>query len=282
MNLFKRFFAKQIETPQDETLEERKEIDFSNFEVITDFIYKKSGITDLDKRTLSLSCLKQFAQEKSLYSTEDFLEIMQKDREFYQDVLNIVTVNETFFFREVQELKWLVAFIKKSDKNFNILSLPCSSGEEVYSILILLDDAGVDLNRITITGYDINTLALEKAKTGLYSEHSLHKLDAEYRSNYFTHYDDEHFLILQKYREKVKFIQKNIFEIQEKNIYDIVISRNMFIYFDNKKREEATNIIVSLIKDGGHYIKGYADNISTHPYLKSECYGVYSIDKMKH
>jgi len=282
MGVFDKFFNTKKEPKRDEEVIVKEESDFSNFHLITEYIYSKSGIIDLDKRALPLSSLKRLAEKLELYKTNDFLKMMEEDSSFYQDVLNIITVNETFFFREVKEIEWLVKHISQVQKKFKILSLPCSSGEEVYSILILLDAAGIDLNRVDIIGYDINSVALQNAQNGIYSEHSLHKLSTTDKSKYFNKVDNNRYEIIQKYRERVTFLQKNIFELREKDLFDIVLSRNMFIYFDDVKRREALDIIVNSIKDGGYYIKGHADTIYNHPYLKNELYGIYAIDKKKH
>ena len=155
MGLFNFFKKAKKEEPQEEKVLKREE-DFSSFKRVTEYLYDKSGIADLDKRTLTSIQLQQRAIEHNIFTTDEFLYALQKDTNFYQEVLNIATVNETFFFRELKELEWLVEYIKKEQRGMKILSLPCSSGEEIYSILIMLESAGVDLNTIDITGYDIN------------------------------------------------------------------------------------------------------------------------------
>lgn len=252
-----------------------RESDFSNFKKVTDFIYEKSGITDLDKRALTSSRTQQYAIDEGIYTTDEFLSKMNNDHQFYQEIINIVTVNETFFLRELKELEWLVAYIKSSTKHFKILSMPSSSGEEIYSILLLLCEAGVDISRIEISGYDINSDAIAEAQRGEYDGHSLHKIDNQTKHKYFNEVDN-YYQVIASLREKPKFEQINIFDLHnEKNKYDIVLSRNMFIYFDNEKREKALSIIVNLLKTDGIYIKGHADHIQKHPNLDSIEYGIY-------
>jgi len=247
--------------------------------MVTDYIYEKSGITELDKRALTSSRLQTYATENEIYTTNDFLAKMKHDTSFYQDVINIATVNETFFLREIKELEWLVEYVKEQDRALKILSMPSSSGEEIYSILLLLSEAGVDLSNISIMGYDINSNAIAHAKSGEFEEHSLHKLDFTMKQKYFTKLQD-HYKISQTFINKAEFFQKNIFEIiGESNSYDIVLSRNMFIYFDKEKQKEATDIIVNILKDGGVFIKGHADSIYEHPDLKNLKYGIYKKEK---
>ena len=253
----------------------KRDADFSNFKKVTDFIYEESGITELDKRALTSSRAQQYAISQDVYTTDEFLSHMKSDNDFYQEVINIATVNETFFLREVKELEWLVNYIKQENRAMKILSMPSSSGEEIYSILLMLSNEGFDINKLELTGYDINSYAIAHAKSGEYDEHSLHKIDAQTRAKYFNTYEG-HFQITSTLREKPSFEQKNIFDLgSEKAKYDIVLSRNMFIYFDDEKREIALDIIAKLLKPNGIYIKGHADHIKQHQNLENIEYGIY-------
>lgn len=264
---------------EEEQIEEicvEKKADFSSFNKVTDFIYEQSGIIDLDKRALTSSRLQQYAISENIYTTDEFLLSMKNREEFYQEVINIATVNETFFYRELKELEWLVKYIKSTNRSFKILSMPSSSGEEVYSILILLSEAGVDLSRIDISGYDINSEAVKNALVGEYDEHSLHKLDTKVRDKYFKKNSDNHYEIDLQIKRHTNFSQNNIFSLKsKKSEFDIVLSRNMFIYFDDEKRELALNIIVNLLKRDGVYVKGHADHIKGHQELESISFGIY-------
>jgi len=273
MGLFSWFCnEKEIE---EEICEERKK-DFSNFIKITEFIYEKSGITELDKRALTSSRLQNYAISKDVYTTDEFLVQMKNDNQFYQEIINIATVNETFFLREIKELDWLVNYIKDENRPLKILSMPSSSGEEIYSILLMLNDKGIDTNKLDITGYDINSQAVSNAIDGKYDEHSLHKIVPTLRTKYFSTTDDSIYMIKSKFKNQAQFMQKNIFDLVDiKENFDVILSRNMFIYFDDKKRKLALDIIVDLLKKDGIYIKGHADHIYKHPQLENICYGVY-------
>ncbi len=264
---------------EDEKIEEdciTRKADFSSFKEVTDYIYELSGIIDLDKRALTSSRLQQYAISQDIYTTTEFLAKMKSSKEFDQEVINIATVNETFFMRELKELEWLIGHIKRSEKRLKILSMPSSSGEEIYSILLLMLQRGVDLNRVEISGYDINSNAVPNAIKGEYDEHSLHKIDEHLRTKYFNKNEENHFEIIEMIKNSVKFEQKNIFDLaNEKSKYDVILSRNMFIYFDDEKRELALNIISNLLKTNGIYIKGHADHIKNHPNLENIEYGIY-------
>ncbi len=262
------------ETPQ--KIEEERICNYKNFELIASYIYEQSGITDLDKRAIISNQLKKFAEENGFCTTEHFLKEMKENKAFYQQIINIVTVNETYFFREIKELEWLVSHVNTNNRHLSILSMPCSSGEEVYSILILLSEANIDISMISITGFDINSEAVKRAQKGRYEERALHKLPLHVKEKYFTCDDEGHYHIIDKIKNCANFSQNNIFALsQHKQNYDIVLSRNMFIYFDTEKRLRATNVIVDLLKYNGIYIKGHADHIEEHKNLKNITFGVY-------
>jgi len=251
--------------------------DFSQFSKVTYFIYEKSGITDLDKRALTSSRLQKYAMSQDVYTTDEFINTMKNKSDFYQEVINIATVNETFFLREEKKLHWLIEHIQESNKTLKILSMPCSSGEEVYSILLLMLAKNIALTRVEIEGYDINSDAISRAKKAEYDEHSLHKIDTEMKCKYFHINKDGYYKVNSELKSRVNFKQKNIFDIDtDRASYDIVLSRNMFIYFNDEKRKIATDIIVHLLKPDGVYIKGHADDIYAHPHLKNRAYGIYS------
>ena len=274
MGIFNWFF--KDENKMDKVYVQERGSDFSNFKKVTDFIYEKSGIIDLDKRALTASRLQQYAISEDIYTTNEFLSTMQSRESFYQEVINIATVNETFFLREIKELEWLIEYIKNSNKTLKILSMPSSSGEEIYSILLMMKMAGLDISRVSLTGYDINSNAVHNAIKGEYDTHSLHKVPTDIRDRYFLKNEDKHYEILEEIKQRATFTQENIFNLHKsKEKYDIVLSRNMFIYFDDVKRAEALEVIADLLNVDGIYIKGHADHIHPHPKLQTIKFGIY-------
>lgn len=274
MSIFN-LFGERAKTRIDEVRLERIS-DFSDFKRVADFLYEKSGIVDLDKRVLTSSSLQRYATSRNVHSTSEFISRMKSDPLFYQEVINIATVNETFFMREIKELEWLVDYIADSSKTLKILSMPCSSGEEIYSILLLMSIKNVALGKVEIYGCDINSNAVEKAKKGEYEERSLHKLDERVRNEYFTINEKGRYAVSQNFKNKANFSQKNIFDsLDSEERYDVILSRNMFIYFDDEKRALATKIIANALNTGGLFIKGHADHIYKRSKLEYVRYGVY-------
>jgi chemotaxis protein methyltransferase CheR len=270
-------FLKKKPYKEERVLKKKEPVtNFSNFKIITDYIYKKSGIVDLDKRALTASRLQQYAISQDIYNSDNFLKKMQNEEKFYQEVLNIATVNETFFMREERELKWLIEYIKNSKNNLTLLSMPSSSGEEIYSILLMMDIENIPLDKVSITGYDINSNAIKNAIDGIYDEHSLHKIAEDVKKQYFNVVDENSYQVIDRLRRCATFYQQNIFELKNTtHKFDIILSRNMFIYFDDKKRKEASEIIINMLKKDAIFIKGHADNIYEFDKLQKLSFGIY-------
>ncbi len=265
----------EVEEQQIE-MQEEKHADFSNFNKVTDYLYEHSGITDLHKRALMASRFQQKALEMGIYTSDDFVSALKNNTDFYHEIINIATVNETYFLREIKELEWLINYIKQENRPLKILCIPSSSGEEIYSILLMMKHNNLDIDNINITGYDINSYAIKNAQDGVFDQHSLHKIDSDMMQKYFIKKENNRYQISPTLKNSVNFIQKNIFDLtDDKNQYDIILSRNMFIYFDEVNRLKALNIIVKLLKTDGIYIKGHADHIKPHSQLINIAFGVY-------
>lgn len=267
------WFKRNKDIQENLSAEYRKvEIDFKK---ITDLVYIECGISDLDKRVLPFSRLKQYAEDKNITSTDQFLNLFKQQGEFYKDILSIVTVNETFFFREKKELDYLVEYIKNAPSGLKILSLPSSSGEEVYSILMLMMEENIPLDKVKIVGFDVDFEMIEKAKQGIYKQHSLHNVDDNLKSRYFDEIDENRWMVKPFFKNYVEFKQQNIFDITLTDEFDVILSRNMMIYFDEIKRKEAFEVISSLLKKDGLFIKGHADNINITSIFENIVFGIY-------
>jgi len=193
------------------------------------------------KNKISIFCKHQNIDEKKLL---DVLKISVKARQLF---INNLTTNETYFNREFYQIQKLVE-LAKNKSYIKILSAPCSSGEEPYSIAIALLEAG--MNNFEICGIDINDEILQKAKDGIYKARSIQRLDKNIVQKYFKK-DDKKYILSNNIKRYIYFRKFNIFD---KNIsllgkFDYVFSRNMFIYFDEEAKQKAKNILESLRED---------------------------------
>ena len=227
-----------------------------NFE-IAQYIKTVTGIEFLNieifKNKVMLFCKHNNIDVASL------LDKLKTNEQVRQDFINYLTTNETYFFRELIQIEELVKLASNTKNKIDILCLPCSSGEEPYSIAIQLVEANI--NNFKICGIDINTKILQKAQQGIYSQRSIGKIPKKLIEKYFI-IKDEKYEISDKIKSFVTFKQFNIFnpDIYSIGKFDYIFSRNMLIYFDNKTKQKAKTILQKLRKNQNQEIFfGHAD-----------------------
>ncbi len=203
--------------------------------------------------------LEKFALKNNFTSFEDVKKSILKDNLLYEKLINMLTVGETYFFRELKQIEILSQEIPKN-KSVNILCAPCSSGEEVYSIILYLKSKNLLNDKIKITGIDINSNVLEKAREGIYSNRSLSQLPISLKNKYFK-IKNNLFHIDNNLKKAISFKKINIFDpdIDRLGNFDIIFSRNMLIYFDDKSKKKAINQFYKLLKTDGLLFLGHAD-----------------------
>lgn len=257
--MFSWLFRKKthVETHADHKFKE----DFSNIEVIADYFKDLTGVTFDKQISILNSKAKSFCLSHGIYSYLELLEKISRDEALKQDLINRLTTNETFFYREFSQIAELVSLVKEENHPVRILCAPCATGEESYSIAIALLEAGIKKTNFTIVGIDINSEAIEKAKTGIYRERNVRNLSDEVRRRYFVQHGDMFHLSFE-IKSLVEFKIYNIFEENFKRLekFDYIFSRNMLIYFDMETKQKAVKILESMRKDPAKKIFfGHAD-----------------------
>ena len=231
------------------------------------YIKREIGIDLFSKNSVIETKLRLFCERKEIYSFRKLFEALQHDRTLRQDLIDLVTVNETYFYREESQLDLAVNFAL-SIPNVKILCAPCASGEEVYSLSMMLQERRREPREFSITGIDINSEAIEKAQKGLFSERSLHKLDQRLKEKFFTQ-EDRFYRAKREYFSSISFTKVNIFEHEFLSLgkFDIIFSRNMLIYFDDDFRLKTIERFATLLKPEGKLFLGHADIIPENPYF---------------
>ncbi|MBP9566293.1 MAG: methyltransferase domain-containing protein [Sulfurospirillum sp.] len=237
------------------------------FHDVLHYIKREIGVDLFSKNSVIETKLKLFCERKEIYSFRKLFEALQHDTKLRQDLIDLVTVNETYFYREESQLNLAVEFALQIP-NVKILCAPCATGEEVYSLSMMLQEKKRDSYSFSITGIDINSEAIEKAQRGLFSERSLHKLEERLKEKYFL--KDERFYSAKKeYFTSISFRKVNIFEGDFLSLgsFDIIFSRNMLIYFDDAFRLKTIERFSSLLKPQGKLFLGHADIIPENHYF---------------
>lgn len=182
-------------------------------------------------------------------------------------LINLVTTNETYFEREAHHFDRLIEEIlpqlneRDSAKPIRILSAPCSSGEESYSIALRLHNSKMKFSRsIEIVGIDISEEMIEKARKGVYTPRSVHALDQSILERCFV-CENGAYRLLPIPSISIRFTAGNVFDPmlwKELGEFDIIFSRNMMIYFDSTKNKELLKRFHEHLR--GYLIIGHADD----------------------
>ena len=225
----------------------------------------------LDAESIGSSSLQRIVRLRmkaaAATTVEDYERMLNTSATEWNHLVEAVVITETWFFRDRQAfsamtnmvlLDWLPA---KPAGRVNILSLPCSSGEEPYSIAMALLDAGVAAGRFAIDAVDLSQRALEKAAAGIYGKNSFRGQDLSHRERHFKPAGDN-FVIKQSIRDCVKFQQANLLS-DTFNLgvarYDFIFCRNLLIYFDRETQQRAFAKLEHLLAPGGTLFVGPAE-----------------------
>lgn len=247
------------------------------FEKFREFFYRKTGIMfDKSKRYFVDRRLIERIKATGHNSFKTyfmFLRFEPTGKEL-QNLINALTVNETYFFREEYQFKCLVRRVlpeitsrKKKGDIIRIWSIPSSTGEEPYSIAIYLLEFWNEIDKwdVEIVSSDIDTNVLEHAKKGIYSKRSVQYLPLEILKKYFKEIGNGYCKISDDLISSVEFTRVNIIDRNETKRYrnfDIVFCRNLLIYFDDASRKVAAENLYDAMNPGGFLFLGHSESMS--------------------
>jgi chemotaxis protein methyltransferase CheR len=252
------------------------EVDSFKLKKLRNFLNDEIGIYVEDDKLQSIykrkivKVLEKFGYEKFDRFFKELL--LRKNSLLKQELINVFTVNETYFFREKHQFETLINYvlpeldkIRPLNETISILCAPVSTGEELYSIAILLMEEGnlIKKRDFLLLGIDIDSNVINKAKEGVYSARSVHKLPPELIQKYFIE-ENGKYRVKDFLKKAVNFKVVNIldkFAMKKLGMFDVIFSRNMLIYFDEKSKREALAIFYSILKDEGYLFLGHAERI---------------------
>ncbi len=220
-------------------------------------IKQEFGLDYEKQEYITLRKIERFAIKNNLYNFIELKNALRKSAELKIKLINMLTVGETYFYREIGHLKILAEYTKEKRVQ-NILCAPSSSGEEVYSILIFLKEINND--NIRITGIDLNSDVISVAQKGCYRERSLAPLPPELRNKYFTKTENK-YCIDSSFKQNTCFLHQNIFDDSFLKLgkFEVIFCRNMLIYFNETQKKKALENIYTLLPVGGLLFVGHAD-----------------------
>jgi chemotaxis protein methyltransferase CheR len=244
------------------------------FKELTNFIRQNYGINLSQKQNLIEGRLSNIITEKGYSDFAEYINAVINDRTGKEAtvLVNKLTTNHTFFMRESSHfeffrdcvLPYFVSNLKERD--LRIWSAGCSSGEEPYTLAMLLQDFLCEHKAIwdtKVLATDISVKVLEEGEKGIYTKDVLDKLPPLWKINYFTKIDDEKFKISDKIKDEVIFrifnLMDEVFPFKRK--FHTIFCRNVMIYFDNETKMNLIRKFYEFTEPGGYLFIGHSESI---------------------
>lgn len=242
--------------------------EFSQFQKL---IYQLAGINlSSAKKALVSGRLAKRLAHYHLDSYGDYFKLLTASRnpDELQVAVDLLTTNETYFFREPKHFDFLRNTIlpgHKSGRNFRVWSAACSSGEEPYSIAMVLTDHFGD-GSWEVVASDICTRVLGKARNGHYPMDRTEGISREHLSRYClkgVRAQENTLLVDKKLRDRVNFMQVNLNQsLPALGEFDVIFLRNVMIYFDQETKRQIVQRMLRLLRPGGYFLIGHSESLN--------------------
>jgi len=253
-----------------------------DFKLIRDAIYSYSGIyisndyqgifmRRLERRLIALSM-------DSFHEYYYYLKYNQQNDNELQKLMDVITIKETYFFKEVDQIKTLVNEVipelrrEKSHETIKIWSAGCATGEEAYTIAMLCIEKGYHLgeSRVEIFANDISQEAIQKAKQGIYKQTSFRTTEPSYIHRFFTAQDDGTHKIRDEVREPLSFFCINLLDRNRLTflpMFDVIFCRNLIIYFDDDSKRKVIENFYKKLQSQKYLFLGHSESLINFTHL---------------
>ena len=243
----------------------------NEFEWISRFLYERTGITLNDgKQALVMGRLDKRLRKRGLTEYGDYFSLLGMPG--FEDettvAIDLLTTNETYFFREPKHFEFLQKVIfpqYAKQRGMRIWSAASSSGEEAYTIAMTLAEYFPG-DGWEILGSDISTKVLEKASRALYPLSAADKIPPLLLKKYCLKGGDEFedfFLIDAALRSKVRFFPVNLIEpLPDIGLLDVIFLRNVMIYFDQETKQKLVQRLVEKLRPGGYVFISHSETLN--------------------
>jgi len=247
------------------------------FRLLRDFIHAYCGIYfDDGSKFLLERRLSRRLEQHRLKNFEEYYHLLKYDRKREAEMVVLIdnlTTNETYFFRESPQLRAfseeILPELRRSladRKVLRIWSAGCSTGEEPYTIAILLLESG-DWWRdwqVEILGSDINQRVLHTARKGVYKKSAHRATSPEMLTKYFVQDEKSDYRIIDRVKELVSFSSVNLLDPHKTSLIsnmDVIFCRNVIIYFDREAKKKAIESFYQKLREGGYLLLGHSESL---------------------
>jgi chemotaxis protein methyltransferase CheR len=247
----------------------------ATFRDLQHLIYEQSGIFFADNKKYVLEeRLKPRLVQRGCATFEDYFNLLKFDAWRDQELVtlfDLVTTNETYFYRDRQQLLAFADTIlpkiieaNKARRWLRIWSAACSTGDEPYTLALMLLEMPALANwTIEIIGTDISEAVLEMARRGVYDAYAVRNVPPALLRKYFTERDGR-YIVSDAVRRLVKFMQLNLNDGTRMKVMrglDVVFCRNCLIYFDERAKQRIIQYLSDSLRPGGHLVIGFSESL---------------------
>lgn len=254
------------------------ELTDNDFKKLSDFIYNNYGINLYpNKKILVKSRLQKRLLHLGINSYEEYCEFVlnkDSDRKEAVEMINRLSTNKTDFFRESDHFKYITDTLltdylpKTVSRKLTVWSAGCSSGEEPYTIAMVLNDLKKKIPQFDYSIYasDISTSVLQKASKAIYSNTVIEQIPFNYRKNYLLKSKNKsknEIRISPVLRNKIEFFRYNLLnsKLPFKTPLDIIFCRNTLIYFDRQTQKRVVEKLLGCLREGGYLFLGHSESL---------------------
>jgi chemotaxis protein methyltransferase CheR len=253
-------------------------MDTESFERLSSFVTREYGIKlPLAKKPMLESRLNKKVRTLGASNYKEFLDLIFSEhgrREELFNVVDLITTNKTDFFREGAHFQFLSnEFLphyrtERNTNSFNVWSAGCSTGEEPYTIVMMMEEfkKKYPSTVYTVLGSDVSLRALHKAYHGVYDLERIDPVPLELKKNYFLRSKNNPDIVRVKpeFRKRVNYRRINFMDDDyrlKKSDYDLIFCRNVLIYFDKQNQEKVIKKLCSHLKPGGLLFLGHSESM---------------------
>lgn len=252
------------------------ELSDNTYRLLSDFVYQNSGLRyDETSKFIFQKRLSNRIRDLKLDSFEKYYYYLMyhPNREAeLETIFDLITTNETYFFREERQLHAFTEDIlpeiiqeKKDTRTMRIWSAGCSSGEEPYTIAMLcMQSPMLEGWDVDVFASDISQRVIQTARRGVYGESSFRTTDESLRQRYFDRTPENKFRIKDEVRQMVTFGKLNLLDDQKTGIFselDVIFCRNVIIYFDIDAKKKVIENFYKKLRKSGFLLLGHSESL---------------------
>jgi chemotaxis protein methyltransferase CheR len=246
------------------------------FKQLADFIKSNYGIRlKEEKMTLVTGRLHNVLSQAGFNNFTDYYNYLTSDKsgEAVITLIDKITTNHTFFMRESDHFYYfrdkVIPYLSNTvkDKDLRIWCAACSTGEEAYTLAMIIDEFfGKDkvLWDTKVLATDISEQVLTIARTGVYGNDRIAPLPLQWKNKYFSKFDNENYILTDKIRKEVIYRKFNLMEndFPFRRKFHVIFCRNVMIYFDNETKTRLVNKFYDHLEYGGYLFIGHSESLN--------------------